>query len=131
MVVLDTDILVAFLRNNNDALNKIKSYYDSEINVTTTSITIFELFRGAYASHNSEKNVTDVDILAEDIDIICFDTKSSKTLGKIYNELKKEGKLIDMMDMIISSVVIANNEILVTRNIKHFSKIRNLKIEKW
>lgn len=131
MVVLDTDILVAFLRSNDEAANKIKSYYDSESPVLTTSVTLFELFRGAYATHNPEKKVTDVELLIEDLDILHLDTKSSKIVGKIYNELKREGKLIDILDMFIAGITISNNETIVTRNIKHFSKVLNLKIEKW
>ena len=131
MVVLDTDILVSFIRGNEEAINKINNYYNSESSVMTTSMTVFELFRGAFASHNPEKKVGDVELLIEDLDILNFDTRSSKIVGKIYNELKRNGKIIDILDMFIASISISNNETLVTRNIKHFSRIPKLKIEKW
>ncbi len=131
MVVLDTNILVDFLRNNEEVVNKIKSYYDSDLPVMTTSITLFELFRGAYASHNPEKKISDIELLIEDIDILYFDVKSSKIVGKIYNELKKHGKTIGILDQLIAGIVISNNEKLVTGNIKEFSRIPDLKIEKW
>ena len=131
MVVLDTNILVDFLRNNAEVVNKIKSYYDSDLPVMTTSITLFELFRGAYASHNPEKKISDIELLIEDIDILYFDVKSSKIVGKIYNELKKHGKTIGILDQLIAGIVISNNEKLVTGNIKEFSRIPDLKIEKW
>jgi len=131
MVVLDTDILVSFIRGNEEAINKINNYYNSESSVMTTSMTVFELFRGAFASHNSEKKVGDIELLIEDLDILDFDTRSSKIVGKIYNELKRNGKIIDILDMFIASISISNNETLVTRNIKHFSRIPKLKIEKW
>ncbi len=131
MVVLDTDILVAFLRNDSESVEKVRGYYESEKPVAITSVTAFELFRGAYASHNPEKKTSDIELIIEDTDILYFDTKSSKIAGKIYNELKKSGKLVGILDQFIASIVISNNEKLVTRNIKDFSRIQNLRVEKW
>jgi tRNA(fMet)-specific endonuclease VapC len=35
------------------------------------------------------------------------------------------------MDLMIASIVIANNEILITNNTKHYAKIPNLEIKNW
>ena len=129
MVVLDTDILVGFLRADEEAKAKIADYYESGQRVFTTSITAFELFKGSFSM--DIQSVMDVDKLVGDLEILNFDTKSSKLLGKIYSELRRKGALIDIMDQMIASIAIANGEAVVTRNVKHFSKILGLSIEKW
>lgn len=131
MVVLDTDILVAFLRDHEDAINKIKQLYNREVPVFTTPFTIFELFKGAHAMHDPGKKIEEVELLLGEIDVLFFDAKTSKIAGKIYDSLKKEGKLIDIIDQFIASVAIANNETVITRNTKDFSKVQGLKVEKW
>lgn len=88
--MIDTDILIGFLRDNEEAVNKIKEFYNAETQVLTTSITLFELFKGAYASNQQEKKIIEVEALLEETDVLSFDSKSSKILGKIYNELKKK-----------------------------------------
>jgi predicted nucleic acid-binding protein len=43
--------------------------------------------------------------------------------------LKKRGKLINDADILIASIVKANNAVLVTNNDEHFSRIEGLKVE--
>ena len=45
--------------------------------------------------------------------------------------LKKSGLIIDEFDILIGATAIANNMILVTRNIKHFERLENIKIDNW
>lgn len=65
------------------------------------------------------------------IDIVDFDYTSSEKAGDIINQLPKEGKLIDIKDIFIASIALSRNLKLITRNIKHFSGIPQLKVEKW
>ncbi|MEA2043264.1 MAG: hypothetical protein U9N85_12045 [Bacteroidota bacterium] len=44
---------------------------------------------------------------------------------------KKKGQLIDDFDLLIGSSAIANEMILVTRNVKHFNRISDINIENW
>ena len=43
--------------------------------------------------------------------------------------LKQEDKLIPDFDLLIGATAIANNMILVTRNVQHLERLNNLKIE--
>lgn len=131
MVVLDTDILVAFLGNDPSAVGKIQTYEEIAEPVTATSITFFELYKGAYASSQKERNIQEIEQLLGRIDVHMFDVKSSQILGKIYNDLRQHGTTVDIMDQLIASIVVARNELLITRNIQHFSKIPGLRIETW
>jgi tRNA(fMet)-specific endonuclease VapC len=45
--------------------------------------------------------------------------------------LEKRGKPISDMDMFIAATAIEEDLILVTDNVKHFSRIPGLKVENW
>ncbi len=131
MVIIDTDILVGFLRGNSEAIEKIKEIENSNTKLFTTSINSYEVYKGAYLSSNSTKNLFQVMKLLQNITIIDFDSDASQISAKIHVYLKNKGLPIDLMDQMIASIVISKNEILITRNKKHYKNIPNLKLEIW
>jgi len=131
MVCLDTDILIAFLRGDKKAVEKIRNYVELNMPILTTPINACELYTGAYRSKNREKNILAVGELLRNIDCLTFDFYSSKLIGFLIETLRKRGKPIGEMDVLIGGLVLAHDETLVTRNIKHFKRIEGLKIEVW
>ena len=130
MVVLDTDVLVAFMRNNKDAVDFIAHTKHNAVSISTTTISAFELFEGALLSTNKD-NVKKVENIVKAIGSYQFNGTASWKAAEISSELIKKGEPLDFQDIAIASIAITNGESLVTRNIKHFSRIKYLKIEKW
>ena len=60
---------------------------------------------------------------------IPYDYKIARKTAEIIAYLKREGKIIGLADMIIATTALVNELKLMTRNLKHFSQIPNLKIE--
>lgn len=59
-------------------------------------------------------------------------TEQSVTISAgIYAELRKTGKPLDDIDLLIAGVAIANNRVLVTHNRSHFERIDRLEVEDW
>jgi predicted nucleic acid-binding protein len=56
---------------------------------------------------------------------------STKLFGLIYAELRRLGIGIGAIDSLIASVVMENDETLITRNIRHFSRVPGLKVESY
>ncbi|PKP59946.1 MAG: PIN domain nuclease [Candidatus Altiarchaeales archaeon HGW-Altiarchaeales-1] len=129
MKILDTDILVAILRGKKDTQDLL-DYLSSE-DITTTSITAFELYYGAFKSERASENIKEVDSLLSSYSIINFDKKSSKAAGEIYSKLEISGLNIGLRDVLIGAICIVNNATIITRNVKHYSRIEGLNIEKW
>ena len=61
--------------------------------------------------------------------IVPFD----ETAAKLLRELSKVDRLkkIGRADLLIASVTLANDATLVTRNLKHFRQVPNLKVVNW
>jgi tRNA(fMet)-specific endonuclease VapC len=49
----------------------------------------------------------------------------------IYADLRRNGKTVGNADIIIAAIVINNDEILTTNNIKHYEDIKFLKLDNW
>jgi predicted nucleic acid-binding protein len=64
-------------------------------------------------------------------ELIHFNLKNSLEFARISAELEMNGNIIGDMDILIASIVIGNDDVLYTRNIKHFNKISSLKIINW
>ncbi len=131
MVLLDTDILIKFLRDDNSAKNKISDLIDSHLILNITSINIAELYFGAFLSERLDENIKAINNLISKLNIISFTASHGKIYGQIRADLQKRGTLINELDMFIASIAIESEQTLITRNIKHYEKINQVQIETW
>lgn len=60
--------------------------------------------------------------------VLPFDSACSKIAAEIYRNLKKSNKLIGISDIFIGATAIANDLALVTLNIEHFNRIKDLNL---
>jgi tRNA(fMet)-specific endonuclease VapC len=127
MVCLDSDILIDFLKQKDYATKIINRLKESDDNLSTTSVNAFELFRGAIKSKDPEA-VEPLKDLISYLKILNFNLNSSKKAAEIFEELKSKGETLDLADVMIASIVITNNETLITNNLNHFKRIPELKI---
>ncbi len=125
-ICLDSDILIDLLRGNTEITGIIRELEEG-FELATTSINIFELYYGAYKTKRV-KNIDAVDELANSIEIYKLTEKSAKLSGKIVAELKSEGNAIDFRDALIAGIVVENDAILFTRNVRHFQRVQGLKL---
>jgi len=129
MKILDTDILISILRGKKDA-EDVLDYLSGE-DIAISSITAFELYYGAFKSERTSENIKEVDSLLSSYQVINFDKNASKEAGKIHSKLEKSGKGIGIRDVMIGAICLLNDAGLITRNVKHYSRIGGLRIEKW
>ena len=125
MVFLDSDILIDFLRNDSKTIQKIKELSTRE-SLSITSINSFEIFKGL---RNSKLNSQNIGEFLSNFNVIGFDFLASKKAAEIFNELKSKGEILELPDVMIASIVISNNDTLITGNVDHFNRIKELKIE--
>ena len=130
MKCLDTDFLVEVLRGKGDAEGKIQEL-DKEGRQATTSVNTFELFYGAYKSHEKSTNVLRTTSLLDNLDVFPLDLESSKKAGELLANLASAGEVIDFRDALIAGISLANGLSLVTRNKEHFARVKGLKLEQW
>jgi len=131
MVCLETDFLIALIRKDKEALKKLGTLLAEDERITTTPINASELFKGAYLSERIGDNLKAVRGILNKLELLDFTLEAAAYYGEIYSELKERGELIGDIDILVASVALAKNEKLITRNIKHYNRIRGLEIESW
>lgn len=129
MVCLDTTFLIDLLRGDNKIsiiLNKLER---SEESVSISAASIMELVCGASSCKNILPEKEKVMKLLESMIVLEFNKDSAILAGEIGAYLRKEGNMIEVEDIIIGATAVRNNEVLITRNKKHFERIKELQIE--
>lgn len=127
--LIDTDILIDFLKDKHPSisLTKLSSSYKLYISIITWIETVFGIKR---RSAKPSKRMEELDLLLENLNIKVLNIDNN-VAGK-YVDLKilqeKMGLPLADFDLFIASTALANNLTLVTRNLKHFSRIPHLKL---
>ena len=120
MICLDTNFIIDFLKKKKEAVGFIEK---CEEEVVTTEINSFEVFIGIYGNKSiSARGFFDsIKILSGN--------QWGEEAAKILADLIKEGKIIEVNDCLMISIMKANGcNRIVTNNRKHFERIKNIEI---
>jgi predicted nucleic acid-binding protein len=128
-MILDTAFLIDLLRNNQDAVQKAHELEQQGSPLSTTTITVFELWRGfsALKPEKMEKACAMLDRLR----IYPLDIRTAKRGGRIAHVLATTGQGIDPEDAMIAGIALENHEEVLTKNTKHFSRIPQIIINSY
>lgn len=124
--LLDTCICIALLKKSPSVIQRLREV--GTHNCKISDITLAELYFGAFKS-GKEKHFNDVSEISKLFKK--FPIQYMRKYGEIRWELERQGLRIGDMDMFIAATAIEEELILVTDNIKHFSRIPGLKVENW
>ena len=132
MFLFDTDTITNIVKSS-PSLNLLKRLAKISKNQQYIStITISEIIYGAEKSQRPDFHLNNLEtILLPAVNIISFDTKAAYVCGRIRSELEKRGTPLDLADLEIASIAIANNLTLVTINVRHFERVPLLRYENW
>lgn len=128
MILLDTNIVIAFLNGNNTVSERIQRKIDR---IALSTLVVAELDYGAKASQNARKNLEKLYRLLDIVQVISFDIECAKIFGTIKSKLRSIGKPTGEVDALLAATAIANKAVLITANKKHFENIEGLKLEIW
>ena len=126
--LLDTNICIYFLKGRYGLVEKIEKIGFE--NLFISEITVAELKYGVEKSANPEKNRLVINGLIDKFKQLPI-YGALDIYAKEKARLKREGNIVDDLDLFIGATAIKNNMILVTNNEKHFARLQNIKVENW
>ncbi|MGV8084782.1 MAG: type II toxin-antitoxin system VapC family toxin [Candidatus Bilamarchaeum sp.] len=124
MAVLDTDILIEYLKGNDFVIDQLSTISKSEP-LCTTTLNCYELLRGSLFSPD-QWNIAEE--LLSNLIILNIDMSIIELASKKYFQFSKEGKKPSEFDHLIACICISNNQSLITRNIKDYQNYEELKL---
>ena len=130
MACLETDFLVALHRKDNEAMSFLEKLVRMGEPLSITPISLTELYFGAFKSVK-QGSVMKVEEMAASLNLLNYDGYASREAGRLLDFLEKKGEKIGNLDTLTAAIAIRYNQKLITRNIKHFGKLKGLEIEKW
>lgn len=126
--MLDTDICSYIMREKPiEVLYRFESLEMEQVGISV--ITYAEFMYGIANSSNPKKHQQLIDSFVSHLDILTWERQAAEHYGQIRISLKSEP--IGSMDMLIAAHALSQDRILVTNNIKHFSRVPELQIETW
>lgn len=128
--LIDTDILSLFLRGNKQVKHKLHEYLSCYSTLNISILSYYEILSGLKYK-DAHKYLDPFLKLCELATIIPITEESCIKSADIYASLRKNGEMIDDVDILIAGICLENNFILVTNNLKHFSRINGLEIANW
>ena len=126
--LLDTDIVVFFLRNKKSIAEHLALLSPNDIFVS--EVTVAELEYGNRCSGRYEENKWMVDRFLSSVNIVPFSDAIHLYAEERYR-LRMLGQSIEDFDLLIGCTAVSNNLIMVTNNAKHYSRIKDIRIDNW
>jgi tRNA(fMet)-specific endonuclease VapC len=136
MHVLDSDVLSHLHAGHSRVVAHLQQISDI---VGTTLVTKIEFIRARSEAVlkaadgkqllAAQERLLKTESLLSQILVVRFDSAAARH----FEELQRSRRLrrIGRNDLLIASIVLANDATLVTRNVRHFNKVPNLRVVNW
>lgn len=128
--LLDTNAWIHYLKHADSPIRRrLEALAPSD--VVACSIVRAELFHGAEKYGRVDRRRAAVIGTLSPFVSLPFDDRAAEHYAAIRHELEQSGQLIGPYDLQIAAICVANVCILVTSNLKEFSRIKILSTEDW
>ena len=123
-MIIDTDVLIWYLRGNDKAKNIVEDNVPFSISV----VTYMEIIQGM--KNKEEFKLFQRQMLRWNTNIIQIDQEISSRAMFYVQEYSLSHSMM-LADALIAATVVQNSEILVTANDKHYKFIPNIECKKF
>jgi len=133
MYLLDTSYLIDLIRGRPEAVKIARKIDEEKAYVAISVVTMHEYLLGVFLSYWNEKEklkkmLERAEVELARFDIIPYTTEIAKRVAEILAYLSKKGEALSLSDVIIAATAITYRLKLVTRDVRHFSRIPKLEI---
>jgi toxin FitB len=137
MIILDTNVLSALMRNPAD--QAVMQWLDQQprLSVWTTSITILEIQFGIAIMPNGKRRRKLGEAFAKAIDelferrVADFDSEAAHEAATLMSMRQQKGRAGDLRDAMIAGIALARHATLATRNTRYFDDLSILIVNPW
>lgn len=125
--LLDTDAVVDVLRGRHRVAERLSQV--SPEDVAVSAMTLGELLYGSLCSADAERSEREVRRFVEAIRVIPFGRAASAAHARIRYALR--GRNIGPNDLVIAATAVSARAIVVTANLREFTRVDGLTVQDW
>jgi tRNA(fMet)-specific endonuclease VapC len=127
--LLDTNIVSEVLRRPyGKAASRI---LQAGIERVCTSVIVAAELRFGIARKNATSLAVKLEEMFGYVEVLPFKTPADRAYAELRADLERRGKLIGPNDLLIAAHAIALDCVLVTDNVREFSRVKSLRVENW
>ena len=137
MILLDTNVLSALMRNAPDAV--VARWLDRQpsASVWTTSITVFEIRFGLQSMVSGKRRtqlMSTFDLVMNEViqqRIAPFDSAAAHETADLMAARRKRGRPSELRDTMIAGIALSSRATIATRNMRHFEDLSSPVVDPW
>jgi tRNA(fMet)-specific endonuclease VapC len=132
-ILLDTNACIAAINGKPAGVRNRLSRLSGGASQTVfmSSIVLFELRYGVAKSTQVERNGKRLDEFLLNTQMLAFDSDDAQRAGEIRATLEAAGTPIGPYDGLIAAQALCRDLLLVTANVREFSRVKGLRWENW
>ena len=127
--LLDTNVLSDLVRNpQGRTARRLAEHGDDSV---VTSILVAAELRYGVAKRKLALLAEQVEAVLGAIEVLPFEPPADAAYGELRATLEEAGRTIGGMDLLIAAHALAIGHVLVTDNVREFSRVPGLSVENW
>ena len=130
MVCLETTFLIDLFRGTDAAAACLERLQETHEPISIAAPSLLEVATGAELAEDAKESERLRAFLASVI-VLPLDEASALLAGKVNAGLIRAGEVIGAIDTLIGAIAATHSQRVVTRNVRHFSRVPGLEIERY
>lgn len=124
--LIDTDWLIDYLSGRPQAVELLESLIPAPFFISI--ITYAEVYEGVYYGQNPQQQEQAFGQFLQAASVVGISEEVAQVWATIRGSLRRTGLLIPPADLFIAATAVFHDLTLVTRNLKHFDRVPDLKL---
>jgi tRNA(fMet)-specific endonuclease VapC len=124
--LIDSDWVADYLKGRADARSLLDSLFADGLAISI--ITYAEVYEGVYYGTQRRRHEEGFRAFVQATSVLSITRAVARRYAVLRGRLQREGQLIDQPDLLIAATALEHDLTLVTRNIRDFQRVPELRI---
>ena len=129
MFVLDTNTVLDYFKGRGRVAERLLAVAPSEI--ALPAVSAYEVWVGVLGLQNTKRRREQFEAFLSVVEILPFDGEAAVRAAELRYGLERAGEAIGPLDTLIAATTLFHGGVLVTRNLREFSRVPGLKTVNW
>jgi predicted nucleic acid-binding protein len=125
--LFDTDVIIDLLQSVPAIIELLETSLLKE-HLAISLFTYGELYEGVIWGKDPERSLVTLGETLAKTEILPMTIETMRSFARLRGLLRRNGEMIGIGDLIIAATALEHERTLVTRNVRHFSRIPGLSI---